>query len=120
MMPIIYFAVIAAILFIALRYSCGDCVMGRAPGTATQLMPLVSIGWALSLFLMITYLVCIGFDLLFPQYAMYRAWADLLPGFEWLTPTGFVIGLIETFLYGWYVALVFVPLHNAFASRTAR
>ena len=48
---------------------------------------------------------------------MYETWAGLLPGFVWLTPAGFVIGLIETFLYGWYVALIFGGLFNAIANR---
>jgi hypothetical protein len=30
---------------------------------------------------------------------------------------GFAIGLVESFLYGWYVALVFGGLYNALAAR---
>ncbi len=43
------------------------------------------------------------------------AWAPLLPGFEWLTWTGFVIGLVEVYLYGWYLAVLFVPLYRWFS-----
>ena len=39
-------------------------------------------GNATSLFLAITFAVCVGFDLLFPAHAMYQAWQKLLPGFE--------------------------------------
>lgn len=46
---------------------------------------------------------------------MHEAWAPLLPGFEWLTWSGFLIGLIESYLYGWYFAIVFVPLYRWFA-----
>lgn len=119
MMPLVYFSAIAAILFFALRYSCGDCIMGRAETGSSPGLPLIALGWALSLFLAITFVVCVGFDLLFPQYAMYRTWAGLLPGFVWLTPAGFAIGLFESFLYGWYGALVFGGLYNAFAARRA-
>ena len=45
---------------------------------------------------------------------MYEAWQKLLPGFEWLTLKGFLIGLVESYAYGWYIALVWVPLHNFF------
>ena len=38
----------------------------------------------------------------------------ILPGFTWLTPASFVLGLVEVFLYGVYVAVVFVPLFNYF------
>lgn len=41
-------------------------------------------------------------------------WEAVLPGVTWLTPASFVLGLAEVFLYGWYVALVFVPLFNYF------
>lgn len=121
MLPFMYFTVVAAILFLALRVSCGARVMGMGksgtPGAAR--MPIIPLGWALSLFLMLTFVVCVVFDLIFPGYAMYESWAGLLPGFVWLTPPGFVIGLIESFLYGWYVALTFGSLFNAIAARTA-
>lgn len=117
MMPIIYFAGIAVILFFALRFSCGNRVMGRSGTGSGVSLPILDLGWALSLFLSLTYGVCIVFDLLFPSYAMYETWAGLLPGFVWLTPAGFAIGLAESFLYGWYVALVFGGLYNAFAAR---
>ena len=35
-----------------------------------------------------------------------------LPGFRWLSPGSFVLGLIESFLYGAYAGLVFTPIHN--------
>jgi len=83
------------------------------------MLPLVPLGWALSLFLAITYVICISFDLVLPQYAMYQTWSGLLHGFVWLTPAGFLIGLVESFLYGWYAALLFGGLFNAFANRPA-
>lgn len=79
-----------------------------------------AVGHATSLFLMLTFVLCVIFDLIFPQYAMFRAWQDLLPGFRFGDPAGFVIGLVETWLYGWYVALVWVPVYNAVAQRHAQ
>lgn len=117
MMPILYFAGIAAILFFALRFSCGNRVMGHPANGGRAGLPILDLGWALSLFLSITYVACVAFDLLLPSYAMYETWAGLLPGFVWLTPVGFSIGLAESFLYGWYVALIFGGLYNAFAAR---
>ncbi|MGP4717119.1 DUF5676 family membrane protein [Psychrobacter sp. T6-6] len=73
-------------------------------------------GNSVSLFLLISYLLCIGFGLLAPeQISMHEAWAPLLPGFEWLTWSGFLIGFVESYLYGWYFAIVFVPLYRWFA-----
>lgn len=71
----------------------------------------VSTGHALSLFLIVSYLLCVTFGLLAPEgLRMYQAWAPLLPGFEWLTARGFLAGAIGAYLYGWYIAGVFVPL----------
>lgn len=71
-------------------------------------------GWATSLFIAITYTLCVGFDLLLPEQAMYGAWIKLLPGFHWLTWQSFLLGLVESFGYGWYLALIWVPLYNVF------
>jgi len=35
------------------------------------------------------------------------------PAFKWLTWWGFLLGLGESFLFGVYAGLVFVPIHNA-------
>ena len=45
---------------------------------------------------------------------MHEAWAPWLPGFEWLTLPGFLIGALGAYLYGWYIAAVFVPLYRFF------
>ena len=80
-------------------------------------IPLVAFGVSLGLFLTVTYVLCVGFDLNFPGQAMYQTWLRLLPGFTWLTWPSFVLGLVESFAYGWYVALIFCPLFNFFAAR---
>ncbi|VAV98681.1 hypothetical protein MNBD_ALPHA06-285 [hydrothermal vent metagenome] len=73
------------------------------------------IGHACALFLAISFVTCIAWGLLTPQpMHMHEAWKSLLPGFVWLTPVGFAIGLVESYLYGWWIALVFVPLYNRF------
>ncbi|PKP68084.1 MAG: hypothetical protein CVT83_06775 [Alphaproteobacteria bacterium HGW-Alphaproteobacteria-5] len=81
-------------------------------------MRLVPVGHALSVFLAISYLLCVGFGLLAPEtFHMHQAWAPLLPGFDWLTWKGFLFGLADAYLYGWYIAVLFVPLYRAFARR---
>ena len=71
-------------------------------------------GLATSLFLAITFLLCVAFDLLVPSQAMYHAWLELLPGFRWLTWGSFALGLVESYGYGWFIALIWVPLYNVF------
>lgn len=82
-------------------------------------IPIIALGMSLGLSLSITFVLCVLFDLWLPEQAMYQTWQQLLPGFTWLTWPSFFLGLVETFAYGWYVALVFVPLYNFFVARFA-
>ena len=77
-------------------------------------------GHATSLFLAMTFVVCVGFDLLFPARRMYESWQALLPGFTWIRWGSFFLGLVESYGYGWYVTLIWVPLYNAIALRDRR
>lgn len=86
----------------------------------TRGVSLVAVGHASSLFLTLSFTLCVAFDLLFPAHAMYRAWQDLLPGFEWITWKSFLLGLVECYGYGWYFALVWVPLYNVFAAKDGK
>ena len=75
-------------------------------------------GWTLSVLLLVSYLLCILFGLIAPaDMRMYEAWAPLLPGFEWLTWRGFLAGAIGSFVYGWYIAFLGVPLYRFFGKR---
>ncbi len=81
-------------------------------------LSLIAVGHATSLLLAITFTLCVAFDLLFPGWAMFEAWHKLLPGFEWLSWKSFMLGLVESYAYGWYVALIWVPVYNLFSGRT--
>ncbi len=76
-----------------------------------------SLGMSLGVFFSLTFTLCVLFDLWLPQFAMNPAWVALLPGFVWISWSSFALGLVETFAYGWYVALIFVPLYHFFSSR---
>jgi hypothetical protein len=91
-----------------------------APLIATSVLriPVVAFGTSLGLFLAVTFVLCVLFDLWFPALAMNPAWAPLLPGFTWISWGSFLLGLIEAFAYGWYFALLFGPLYNFFAARS--
>jgi 2TM family of unknown function (DUF5676) len=87
------------------------------PRTTAARIPILALGLSLGSFLALTFVLCVLFDLWFPGQAMYQTWLRLLPGFTWLTWPSFFLGLIESFAYGWYVALVFGPIYNFFAAR---
>jgi len=76
-----------------------------------------AVGLALAFALVVSYVLCILADLVL-GWEMYRAWAPLLPGFAWpLTVGGFVVGLVESILYGFYAAPVFVLPYNYLVQR---
>jgi hypothetical protein len=77
----------------------------------------MAFGMSLSLFLAVTFVLCVLYDLWFPGGAMYQTWLRLLPGFTWISFPSFLLGLAESFASGWYIALVFGPLFNVFAVR---
>ena len=81
-------------------------------------MSLKIVTWALALSGALLYLLCIAYGLLNPAGGHMRELLTIaLPGFEWLTPKGFVIGLVKSFLYGALIGLVYVPIHNALERR---
>ena len=57
-------------------------------------------------FLAVSYLACVVWDAVFPGWAMRAAWAPFLPGFEWLSVGSFFLGLVESFAYGFWFALL--------------
>jgi hypothetical protein len=80
---------------------------------------LSAVGHATSLFLAISFAVCVAGDLVVPAHEMHTAWQRLLPGFEWISWGSFPLGLLESYAYGWYIALIWVPLYNVPVSRQA-
>jgi hypothetical protein len=84
----------------------------------THKISLFAFGHATSLFIAISFSLCVVFDLIFPEHAMYEAWLKLLPGFEWLSWQSFFLGLIESYTYGWFITLIWVPLYNYFGSKS--
>lgn len=75
----------------------------------------------LGLILAISYTLCVAFGLVAPEsLRMYKAWEPLLPGFEWLTIGGFLLGLVESFLYGLYIAALYAPLYNFLSRRLGK
>jgi hypothetical protein len=71
--------------------------------------------WTLGLLFMQIFVVCVLRDLVSPLSPGVRRFFEIfLPGFRWLTVSGFLIGLAESFLWGVYTALLFVPAMNVF------
>ena len=78
-------------------------------------MRLLPAGNALSCFLVITFTLCVAWGLMTPSSMhMHQAFAPLMPGFRWISLPAYLIGVAWSFAYGWYAALLFVPLYNFF------
>ena len=98
-------------------------LLGNESGRASlsghaSFIPVLAFGAALSLLFVIAYALCIVFYLIFPDVASGHAILMLLlPGFKLLSWGSFLLGLVEAFAYGWFVALVFGPLYNFFVAR---
>ncbi|MEZ5830134.1 MAG: DUF5676 family membrane protein [Dongiaceae bacterium] len=80
-------------------------------------LALVPLGWSISLLFAISYVLCIALGLIWWDFGMHQPWLQFLPGFTWLNLGSFILGLAESFAYGWYVALIFTPLYNFFSAR---
>ena len=84
-------------------------------------IPIVTLGLSLSLFFVVSYVICIAGYLLMPGFPVqHAALAIFLPGFELLSWRSFCLGMAESFIWGWYIALVFAPLYNFFSRRIER
>lgn len=83
-------------------------------------MKVIPVGHALSIFLAVTFTICILWGLATPTgMHMHEAWSPLLPGFHFISFQSYLIGLVEVYAYGWFIAALFVPLLNYFTKRSA-
>ena len=99
----------------------GTARVGGQNASDTRTISIITFGQALSVFFMFSYTICIIGYLLFPGMPVkHESLAIFLPGFTLLSWHTFFLGLIESFIWGWYIALVFGPIYNFFLRRAAR
>ena len=94
----------------------------RAPSGEGEIasLSIKRLGLSLSTFFAISYVICIVGYLLAPGFPVQHASLSIfLPGFELLSWRSFFLGLIESIIWGWYIAAVFTPLYNFFGRRVA-
>ena len=95
--------------------------VGGRQATDNRPISIITLGQALSVFFILSYTICILGYLLSPGMPVkHESLAIFLPGFTLLSWHTFFLGLIESFLWGWYIALVFGPIYNFFLRRAAR
>ena len=78
------------------------------------------LGLSLSTFFAISYVICVLGYLLMPDFPVrHEALSIFLPGFKLLSWQSYILGLIESIAWGWYIAAVFAPLYNFFGRHVA-
>ena len=84
-----------------------------------MLLNIKIVSWSLGIFMAITFILCILYGLIVPQrlHGMSDFLEAVLPAFRWLTFGGFLLGIVESFLYGAYIGIVFVPIYNFLSKR---
>lgn len=77
------------------------------------------VSWSLGIFFAISFILCVLYGLVVPPrlHGMSSFLEAVLPAFKWLSFGGFILGLVESFLYGAYIGIVFVPIYNFLSRR---
>ncbi len=80
------------------------------------------VSWSLGIFIAISFTICVVYGLIVPKslHSISASLEAVLPAFKWLTLGGFFLGLVESFLYGVYIGIVFVPIYNFINKRWGR
>ena len=76
---------------------------------------------SLALFFSLSFILCIIYGLITPESIhMYGLLKAALPGFTELTIGSILIGLIDSFLWGAYIGVVYVPIYNYFYKKWSK
>lgn len=94
----------------------------RSPASAAARIkgpiPVAALGMSLSLFLLIAYLISLLFLWIAPRIvANDPIVAHFVLGQDPLAWRGMALGVVRSFACGWFIALIFAPLYNVFATR---
>jgi hypothetical protein len=81
-------------------------------------LPLIAFGLSLSLFFTLSFVLCVLGYLLYPSLPIaHGALSIILPGFQLNSWQAFFLGLVECWVWGWYISLVFGSLYNFIGTR---
>lgn len=77
------------------------------------------VSWSYGIFTAFTFILCVLYGLVVPEklHGMSAFLEMVFPAFKWLSFGGFILGLVESFLYGAYIGIVFVPIYNFLSRR---
>lgn len=79
-----------------------------------------TVSLSLGLTFAISFVICVLWGLLLPEPVhMHQFLQFVLPGFTWISWSSAILGLLESFLFGVYFGLIYVPIYNALNSKKA-
>ena len=68
---------------------------------------------AAALFTTLSYVLCVAFGLVTPESVhMHQFLEMVLPAFRWISLGSFLLGLVESFLWGGYIGGGFIFVYN--------
>ncbi len=84
-----------------------------------MLLKVKIVSWSLGTFFAVSFILCVLYGLVVPPrlHGMSAFLEAVLPAFKWLTLGEFLLGLGESFLYGVYIGVVFVPIYDFISRR---
>ena len=82
----------------------------------TQTLRPIPLALSLATFGTVGYLGCLALALVVPDRGLHGAWLQFLPGFAW-TAQGMLLGLVESFGYGFVAGIIFAPIFNFYNAR---
>lgn len=83
------------------------------------MLSIKTVSLSLGLTFAVSFVVCVIWGLVLPESLHMHKFLELvLPGFTWLSIGSAVLGLIESFLFGAYFGLIYVPIYNVLNRRT--
>lgn len=83
------------------------------------MLSIKTVSLSLGLTFAVSFVVCVIWGLVLPESLHMHEFLQLvLPGFTWLSIGSAILGLIESFLFGAYFGIVYVPIYNVLNRRT--
>jgi hypothetical protein len=68
---------------------------------------------SLGLHCAVSFVLCVAYGLIVSPALHASQFLEMVaPGFRWLSPASVVLGLVESFLWGVYLGVVFTPIYN--------
>jgi hypothetical protein len=80
-------------------------------------IPLTPAAWALSAALVATFVLCAGFELLWPDLPVAHGWVGLFTVRSVTSVLGWVEGIVGSVAFGWFFAAIVAWVFNALANR---